>query len=306
MAYQTTIATSVQCAGIGVHSGQRACLTLKPASAGHGIAFVRSDIAGAKKIPAQGDRVADVMLGTRIQGEDGTEVSTIEHLMAALAGLEIDNVLVEIDGPEIPIMDGSSSVFCELLMQAGLRTLAIPRRRIRVLDTIEVRDGEKYARLCPTPGRFLSMNARIDFDNGAIGVQTVALRFTPGVFAREIAFARTFGFMHEVEYLRTKGLAQGGSLDNAVVLDGETILNPEGLRSEDEFVRHKVLDAVGDLSLAGAAIAGHYDVNQPGHAINNALVRKLLNSPEAWCWERDLETGKVAESDEPELRRAAD
>ena len=305
MAFQTTLANIVTCAGVGVHSGARACLTLGPAPAGHGIAFQRRDMADSQPIPARADRVSDVILGTRIEGDDGATVSTIEHLMAALAGLEIDNVLVEVDGPEVPIMDGSSSVFCDLLLKAGRREQAAPRRRIRMLDTVEVRDGDKLARLCPTPGRYLSMNARIDFDNGRIGVQTVALRFTPGAFVREIAYARTFGFMHEVDYLRQKGLARGGSLDNAVVLDGEEILNPEGLRSEDEFVRHKVLDAVGDLSLAGGPIAGHYEVNQPGHAINNALVRKLLDTPEAWCWERDVDVAHGTES-RSELRRAAD
>jgi len=305
MAFQSTLAKVVNCAGIGVHSGARACLTIRPAPAGHGIAFRRSDIANSQPIPALGDRVTDVMLGTRIEGDDGTTVSTIEHLMAALAGLEIDNALIEVDGPEVPIMDGSSSVFCDLLLKAGTREQAAPRRRIRVLDTVEVDDGAKHARLCPTPGRYLSMHARIDFNNEVIGVQTVALRFTPGAFAREIAYARTFGFLHEVDYLRQKGLALGGSLDNAVVLDGKDILNPEGLRSEDEFVRHKVLDAVGDLALAGAPIAGHYEVNQPGHAINNALVRKLLDTPEAWCWESDVDAVSRAEP-RGELRRAAD
>ncbi len=286
MELQTTLGQVVRCAGVGVHSGRRASLTLKPAAAGHGIAFARTDLAlNDITIPARGDLVTDVTLETRLENAAGASVSTVEHLLAALAGLEIDNALIEIDGPEVPIMDGSSAVFCELVREAGIVSLSRPRRRIRVLETIEVRQGRKWAKLSPSAGRYLSMKARIDFENPVIGVQTVALRFAPGVFAREIAFARTFGFLHEVDYLRARGLALGGSLDNAIVVDDDGIMNPEGLRSHDEFVRHKVLDAVGDLSLAGGPVAGHYEADMPGHALNNALVRKLLESPQAWCWE---------------------
>ena len=286
MDFQTTLGKVVRCAGVGVHSGRRAVLTLKPAAAGHGIAFARTDLALKDvRIPARGDLVTDVTLETRLENASGASVSTVEHLLAALAGLEVDNALIEIDGPEVPIMDGSSAVFCELVREAGIVSLPRPRRRLRILETIEVQHGHKWARLSPAAGRYLSIKARIDFENPVIGVQTVALRFAPGVFAREIAFARTFGFLHEVDYLRARGMALGGSLDNAIVVDGDGIMNPEGLRAHDEFVRHKVLDAVGDLSLAGGPIAGHYEANMPGHALNNALVRKLLENPQAWCWE---------------------
>lgn len=295
MVFQTTIAQTVRCAGIGVHTGRRAALTLVPAPAGHGIVFMRSDLQIADRlIPARGDLVTETQLETRLDNGAGATVSTVEHLLAAIAGMEIDNLLIHVDGPEIPIMDGSSAVFCTLLREAGVRTLGVARRRIRILETVEVREGAKWARLSPTPGRYLTISARIDFDNPAIGVQSVTLRFMPGVFAREIAFARTFGFLHEVDYLRARGLAQGGSLDNAVVIEGEAVMNPEGLRAQDEFVRHKVLDAVGDLSLLGGPVAGVYEANQPGHKINNALVRKLLDTPEAWCWESDAVLDEVA------------
>lgn len=287
MSFQTTIARTVRCSGIGVHRGLKASLTLRPAPCGHGIVFRRTDLDGDGDIPARGDLVTDTRLETRLENAAGAGIAVVEHLLAAVAGMEIDNLLIEVDGPEVPIMDGSSSVFCELLREAGMRPLAVPRRRIRILETVEVRDGAKWARLSPIPGRFLSVRARIDFPTAAIGEQTVALRFSPGVFAREIAFARTFGFLHEVDYLRSRGLARGGSLDNAVVIDGDCIMNPEGLRAEDEFVRHKVLDAVGDLALVGGPIAGAYEANQPGHALNNQLVRRLLETPQAWCWEVD-------------------
>jgi UDP-3-O-[3-hydroxymyristoyl] N-acetylglucosamine deacetylase len=207
--------------------------------------------------------------------------------MAALSGLGIDNMIIEIDGPEVPIMDGSSSVYCELLMQAGLKEQSALRRRIRVLETVEIIDGPKRARLSPSKDDFLSLHARIEYDNDVIGVQQMALRLEPGMFARDLAFARTYGFARDVDMLQAMGLARGGSLDNAVVVDGEAIMNPEGLRSSDEFVRHKVLDAVGDLMLAGGPIAGRYEAVQPGHTLNNALVCKLLDTPSAWCWETD-------------------
>jgi UDP-3-O-[3-hydroxymyristoyl] N-acetylglucosamine deacetylase len=185
-------------------------------------------------------------------------------------------------------MDGSSAVYCELLLQAGLKAQGVPRRRIRILETVEIVDGPKRATLSPSDDTHLTLRARIEYDNSVIGVQQMALRLAPGMFARNLAFARTYGFARDVEMLRTMGLARGGSLDNAVVIDDdEAIMNPEGLRTEDEFVRHKMLDAVGDLMLAGAPIAGAYDAVQPGHALNNKLVRKLLETPSAWCWETD-------------------
>ncbi len=295
MEMQQTIERPAMCAGVGVHSGEKARLVLKPAPAGTGVRFRRTDLGLPKaEILANAANVSDARLGTTISNENGISVAVVEHLMAAVCGLGIDNLLIEIDGPEVPIMDGSSAVYCELLMQAGLKQQSLPRRRIRILETIEVIDGPKRATLSPSADKHLTLRARIEYDNNVIGVQQMALRLAPGMFARDLAFARTYGFARDVEMLRTMGLARGGSLDNAVVIDDDdAIMNPEGLRIEDEFVRHKMLDAVGDLMLAGAPIAGAYDAVQPGHALNNMLVRKLLDTPEAWCWESDADTDLV-------------
>ena len=193
-------------------------------------------------------------------------------------------------------MDGSSAVFCELFHNAGLQTQTALRRRIRILDTVEVRDGIKWARLSPSADNVLTLSAKIEFETKAIGTQQMSMRLMPGLFARDIAFARTFGFARDVETLKAMGLARGGSLENAVVIDGDEVVNPEGLRSDDEFIRHKLLDAVGDLMLAGAPIAGLYEARQPGHAMNNKLVRALLDQPESWCWETDAEAIETAAS----------
>lgn len=283
---QTTIARKVSCAGVGVHSGARARLTLLPAPAHSGIRFIRTDAPeGEGEILAHAECVSDTQLGTTLSNEHGVSVAVVEHLLAAIAGLGIDNLRIEIDGPEVPIMDGSSSVFYELMMMAGLKTLGAARRRIRILETVEVRDGPKRATLSPSDNDVLTLRARIEYEDQTIGVQQMALRLAPGMFARDLAFARTYGFARDVDMLRAMGLARGGSLENAVVIDENGVMNPEGLRIEDEFVRHKMLDAVGDLMLAGAPIAGDYDAVQPGHSLNNKLVRALLASPTAWCWE---------------------
>ncbi|WP_084418110.1 UDP-3-O-acyl-N-acetylglucosamine deacetylase [Henriciella litoralis] len=288
--YQQTINFPVVCAGVGVHSGKRARIVMKPAAAGTGIRFRRTDVKGCDtEIVARGDFVTEVQLGTTLTNEDGVSVATVEHLLAACAGVGVDNLIIEIDGPEVPIMDGSSAVYCELLLAAGLRHQGGFRRRLRILDTVEVTDGVKTARLSPSADDYLTIHAKIEFESRAIGTQQMSLRLVPGMFARDIAFARTFGFAKDVEKLQAMGLARGGSLDNAVVLDGDEIVNPEGLRVSDEFVRHKILDAVGDLMLAGAPIAGVYEARQPGHALNNKLVRALLANPDAWCWETDAD-----------------
>ncbi|MEM9937224.1 MAG: UDP-3-O-acyl-N-acetylglucosamine deacetylase [Pseudomonadota bacterium] len=291
--YQNTLERSIICAGIGVHTGARAKMVIHPAAAGTGIRFVRTDLPMRSEIPARGDVVTEVQLGTTLTNEDGCSVATVEHFLAACAGMGIDNLLIEIDGPEVPIMDGSSAVFCELFREAGLHEQTTLRRRIRILDTIEVREGEKWARLSPSQDNILTLKARIDFESKAIGTQQMAMRLAPGLFARDLAFARTFGFSRDIEALQAMGLARGGSLDNAVVIDGDRVVNPEGLRSDDEFVRHKLLDAIGDLMLAGAPIAGVYEALKPGHALNNQLVRALLEQPEAWCWETDTSAADV-------------
>ncbi|WP_018149631.1 UDP-3-O-acyl-N-acetylglucosamine deacetylase [Henriciella marina] len=294
--YQQTINFPVVCAGVGVHSGARARIVMKPAAAGSGIRFRRTDIKGCEDIIARGDFVTEVQLGTTLTNDAGQSVATVEHLLAACAGVGVDNLLIEIDGPEVPIMDGSSAVYCELMLAAGLRQQRAFRQRIRILEEVEITDGIKTASLSPSPDNYLSIHARIEFESKAIGTQQMSLRMLPGMFARDIAFARTFGFAQDVEKLKSMGLARGGSLDNAVVLDGDTVVNPEGLRSSDEFVRHKILDAVGDLMLAGAPIAGVYEARQPGHALNNKLVRALLDNPEAWCWESDADAVSVQQA----------
>ena len=300
--YQTTVNSTVICAGIGVHSGARAKMVIKPADTNTGIRFRRTDLDSPSEILARGDQVTEVQLGTTLMNEAGETVATVEHFLAACAGMGIDNLLVDIDGPEVPIMDGSSAVFCELFHNAGLKAQTAPRRRIRILETVEVQDGIKWARLSPSQDNVLTLKAKIEFETRAIGTQQMAMRLMPGLFARDIAYARTFGFARDVETLKCMGLARGGSLDNAVVIDGDEIVNPEGLRSDDEFIRHKLLDAVGDLMLAGAPIAGMYEARQPGHAMNNKLVRALLDCPEAWCWETDLD---ALENDELPTRVSA-
>ncbi|WP_340691407.1 UDP-3-O-acyl-N-acetylglucosamine deacetylase [Hyphomonas sp.] len=295
---QQTIERPAVCAGIGVHSGEKARLVLKPAPVGSGVVFRRTDVdASDIEIKAHADSVSDTRLGTTLTNEAGVSVAVVEHLMAALAGMGIDNLIIEIDGPEVPIMDGSSAVYCELLLQAGVKTQTAPRRRIRILERVEIVDGPKRATLSPSDDTVLTLRARIEYDDSVIGIQQMALRMAPGMFARDLAFARTYGFARDVDMLRAIGLARGGSLDNAVVVDDGAVMNPEGLRAEDEFVRHKMLDAVGDLMLTGAPIAGSYDAVQPGHALNNALVRKLLSTPSAWCWETDA--GAMAQRPEP-------
>jgi UDP-3-O-[3-hydroxymyristoyl] N-acetylglucosamine deacetylase len=299
---QQTIERPAVCAGIGVHSGEKARLILKPAPVGSGVVFRRTDLDATDiEIKAHADSVSDTRLGTTLTNEAGVSVAVVEHLMAALAGLGVDNLIIEIDGPEVPIMDGSSAVYCELLLQAGLKTQTAPRRRIRILERVEIIDGPKRATLSPSDDTVLTLRARIEYDDSVIGIQQMALRMAPGMFARDLAFARTYGFARDVDMLRAIGLARGGSLDNAVVLEDGAVMNPEGLRAEDEFVRHKMLDAVGDLMLTGAPIAGSYDAVQPGHALNNALVRKLLSTPSAWCWETDVD----AMARRPEPARAA-
>ena len=293
--FQQTLQHAVICAGVGVHSGARAKMVVRPAEAGTGIRFRRTDLGIDTLIEAHGECVSEVKLGTTLTNGDGASIATVEHFLAACAGLGLDNLLVEIDGPEVPIMDGSAAVFCELFLQAGLRQQSALRRRIRILDTIEVRDGVKWARLSPSTDNVLTLKAKIEFQSKAIGTQQMAMRLMPGLFARDIAFARTFGFARDVEALKAMGLARGGSLDNAVVIDGDTIMNPEGLRSDDEFIRHKLLDAVGDLMLAGGPIAGSYEAHQPGHAMNNKLVRALMDQPEAWCWETDTAEFEISD-----------
>ena len=277
---KTTVAPAI-IAGVGVHTGDRVRLAVRPAPAGTGIVFVRTDIKDRdNRIPVSGEAVVDARLNTMIENAAGIRLSTIEHLMAAFSALGVSNAVVEVDGPELPILDGSALQFVQLLDRAGFRRQEAPVRYIEILEPIRVEDGDKTAALLPCD-RF-EMRFEIDFASPVIGNQVVDFVVDEETFRTEIMAARTFGFAHEVEALRRAGLARGGSLENAVVIDGDQILNPGGLRMEREFVKHKALDAIGDLYVLGAPLLGRYEGVKAGHAINNLLVRELLANPQAW------------------------
>jgi len=282
---QTTLANRVSCVGVGLHTGSHVNLSLLPAAANAGIIFRRLDVPiECSLVPARHDAVCDTRLGTTIANKHGTTVATIEHLMAALWGAGVDNAIVELDGPEVPIMDGSSEPFTFMIECAGLKPLAASRKVLRILKTIEVREGGSLARVSPNvegdEGCVLDME--IEYDNRMIERQFARYDFRETSFKQTISRARTFGFEHEVSALRKQGLALGGSLDNAVVVGRDKILNKEGLRYRDEFIRHKALDCLGDLYLAGVNIDGCFTFIRPGHALNNALLRALLADPTAY------------------------
>ncbi|HEY2658982.1 MAG TPA: UDP-3-O-acyl-N-acetylglucosamine deacetylase [Caulobacteraceae bacterium] len=279
--YQHTLAATALFAGQGLHTGQHVRAAVKPAGPNSGLVFLRTDILDRdNRILARGEAVTQTRLGTVVANAAGVSVSTIEHLMAALAALGVDNAVIELDGPEVPVMDGSSAPFVKLFDRVGLRSQGAPRRYIEILEAVEVVDGDRRAALVPAD-RF-EMSFEIDFDSDAIGRQRVDLVMDEAGFRRELADARTFGFAQEVEALRQAGLARGGSMDNVVVIEGDRVLNPEGLRRPDEFVRHKALDALGDLYLLGAPLIGRFEGVKSGHEMNNALVRALLARPQAW------------------------
>ncbi len=282
-AFQRTVRTAIGCAGVGLHCGQRVALTLRPAEPNAGIVFRRVDL--GIDIPARFDTVVDTQLSTVIGriGDPRVRVSTVEHLMAALSAAGVDNAVVELDGPEVPVLDGSAAPFLFLLDCAGIETQAAPRRLIEVLRPVRVEEGEAFAELRPAGAEGgLSLAVSIDFTAPAIGRQALSLPLLAGAFRREVAAARTFALADEVEALRGAGFGRGGSLSNAVVVDGARVLNPEGLRMADEFVRHKLLDAVGDLGLAGAALRGRLVAHRPGHTLNNRLLQALFADAEAW------------------------
>lgn len=286
------------CAGIGVHSGAHVRIALTPAPADTGIVFVRADVKGVDNvIHAHADSVSETRNCTTIRNGAGVELATIEHLMSACAGLGIDNLIVEVDGPELPILDGSSAQFVQVLLNAGLKTQHAPQRVIQILEPIEVRMGAKSAALLRSNGfDGLDLDVTIRFADAAIGVQRRRIELSPKAFLSDIADARTFGFMADVDAMRAAGLGRGASMANTLVVDGGRVVNPEGLRFEDEFVRHKMLDAIGDLAMAGAPICGRFVADQPGHALNARLVRALLDTPEAWRWvyESTAETVRAA------------
>ncbi len=278
---QTTLKTSVTFTGTGLHSGRLVRMRLLPASAEYGIWFRRTDVRdGDTMIAARWDNVVASELCTKISNADGVEVSTIEHIMAAVAGTGLNNVLIEIDGPEVPILDGSAAPFVSGILARGLMRLEAPSRAIEILKPVEVRRGDATARLVPSEGYHMSFT--IDFDEKAIGRQERHIDLSNGAFVRELCDSRTFCRQQDVDAMRERGLALGGTLENAVVVDGADVLSPGGFRHVDEAVRHKMLDALGDLLLAGAPLLGHYEGDRAGHALTNHLLRALFADPEAF------------------------
>jgi UDP-3-O-[3-hydroxymyristoyl] N-acetylglucosamine deacetylase len=304
IAQQRTLKSAIHCRGVALHSGARVSMTLHPAGPDTGIVFRRSDRAGAE-IKAHWRNAVEQPLCTRLDDGEGLSVATIEHLMAALAGIEIDNAVIELDGPEVPVMDGSAAPFVFLIECAGIVEQDAPRRAIKVLKPVMVGEPGRLASLAPDDG--FSMSFAIDFASGAISRQDITIAVDPESFKSDISRARTFGFLHEVDQMRAAGLARGGSLDNAVVISGDQVLNREGLRYVDEFVRHKVLDALGDLYLAGAPIIGHFRGERSGHALNRRLLEALLSDDSAWCFTtlaRRTPTAAAAWAETPRLARA--
>ncbi len=277
---QTTVQSPVTFAGIGLHSGLPVTMTVNPAEAGRGIVFRRTDVTGNPRLPALWSNVVVSPLNTRLVNADGVWVSTIEHLMAALAGTGVHNALIDIDAPEVPIMDGSAADFVKGLVKVGLRQMAAPFYAIKILKPVEVSHGTAIARL--SPATTLQIDFTIDFDVAAIGHQDLKLNMANGTFVRELSTSRTFCRQVDVDAMRADGLALGGSLDNAVVYDGNTVLTPGGLRHKDEAVRHKMLDALGDLYTAGAPMLGRYTGIRAGHAMTNKLLHALFADPSAY------------------------
>ena len=273
---QRTIDSEVHCSGVGLHSGKPVTLVLRPAPENHGVTFLRTDVPSMKPIPARAEFVVDTSLATSL-GRDGVRIGTVEHLCAALCGLGIDNLKVEVDGPEVPIMDGSAAPFSYLLKSAGIRTQKAPKKFLVIRKKVSVREGDKVATL--TPSQQFRVSCTIDFKHPLISDQSFEMEFSDRAFHREISRARTFGFLRDVEALKRAGLARGGSLENAIVVDDFSILNPDGLRFPDEFVRHKILDSMGDLFLFGMPVIGHLNASKAGHALNHKLVTQVLADP---------------------------
>lgn len=293
MIKQRTLQRSIQTTGVGLHSGRKVTLTMHPAVANSGIIYRRIDLNPAVDFPADAKSVRDTMLCTCLVNEHGVRISTVEHLNAALAGLGIDNIVIEVDAPEIPIMDGSAAPFVYLLLDAGVKELKALKKFIRITQPVRVEDGDKWAELTPHNG--FNLDFTIDFNHPAIdsSTQRYQVEFSAESFVRQISRARTFGFMRDIEYLQARGLCLGGSFDCAVVVDDYRVLNEEGLRFQDEFVRHKTLDAIGDLFMCGYNIIGAFRAFKSGHALNNKLLQAVISQQEAWEF--------VTFSDEKEL-----
>ena len=277
---QHTIQRTISCIGVALHTGDKVSLTLHPAELNTGIIFRRTDLKGSNNILASWDNVVDTRLSTKVGNDEGATVGTIEHLMAALSGCGVDNAYIELNGPEVPVMDGSAQPFVALIEGAGLCEQNAPSKIIEILKPVRVEIGDKLAEL--TPGHDFCVTCDINFCDTLVVDQSMTITVNPETFKRELAPARTFGFMHEVEQLKEAGLGLGGSLDNAIIVDGNRILNKEGLRYKNEFARHKVLDAIGDLYTAGGKILGNYKGVKSGHAITNQLLRAVFADKSAW------------------------
>jgi UDP-3-O-[3-hydroxymyristoyl] N-acetylglucosamine deacetylase len=280
---QRTLKNVIHATGVGLHTGEKVYLTLRPAAPDTGIVFTRVDLPAPAEIKADPFRVVDTRLCSCLEAESGgVRVATVEHLMSALAGLGIDNVYIDLSAGEVPIMDGSAGPFVFLLQSAGIEEQPKPKKFIRILQTVEALAGDKWARFDPHNG--FKINFSIDFNHPVFdsSAQRVTVDFANTSYVKEVSRARTFGFMQEVEWMRSQGLALGGSLDNAIVLDEYRVLNNDGLRYDDEFVKHKVLDAIGDLYLLGHPVIGAFSAHKSGHALNNLLLRELLQRQEAW------------------------
>lgn len=281
MIRQRTLKNEIQATGVGLHTGDKVYLRLKPAPEDHGIVFRRVDLQPHVDIPAKAENVGDTTLSTSLVSGD-VKVSTVEHLLSAMAGMGIDNAIVEVSAAEVPIMDGSAGPFVFLIQSAGIQEQSAAKKFIRIKKEVSVQDGDKTACFRPFDGFKVSFS--IDFDHPAFQGRALnaSVDFSSTSFVKEVSRARTFGFMHEIEYLRSQGLAKGGSMDNAIVVDDFRVLNEDGLRYEDEFVKHKVLDAIGDLYLLGNSLIGEFCAHKSGHALNNKSLRKLIAQPDAW------------------------
>jgi len=284
---QRTVLAPVNFSGVGLHSGKTVKLTIKPAPSNHGIKFIRTDLPDSPSIAALFNRVVDTSLATVI-GHNGLIVSTIEHLMATFAGLSIDNARVELDGHEVPVMDGSAEPFTRIIRKSGIKTQRAARQFFVVKHPIELKENGKSVSAYPSD--VPKITCHIDFDHCLVKKQSFTIGFSDRAFEKKISRARTFGFLHEIEYLKRYGFAKGGSLDNAVVLSRSGIMNEEGLRYRDEFVRHKLLDCIGDFSLLGMPILGHLVLNKSGHAFNHEFLRKFLDRKDSWETQTFLQT----------------
>ena len=289
MIWQKTLAQPLSFSGIGLHSGRRVDVTMYPASANQGVRFIRTDLPGRPQIRAHYSRVVDTTRATSL-GENGATLATVEHLLAALGGLGVDNALIEVDGPEMPIMDGSAAPFSRFIAAAGLRSLAWPRAYLMVRETVELRQGDQWMRVRPGVPR---ITYTIDFDHPLIRRQRYTVPLRAETFQSEIAPARTFGFLKEVQYLQSRGLALGASLDNAVALDDLSVVNPGGFRFPEECVRHKILDAVGDLALLGLPLLGHLEVGKGSHELHYSFIKLLMSRQADWrLWIPSERTGE--------------